>query len=202
MPVTYSGRNVTEGNTTHPSLIDLAVGMSRQPRWSGQSRRWFSVLDHTLFGDDLIRHEASAHVRLAWLLHDAHEALTGDVPTPFKGAELRSIQASLDRRIAAAFMPGGVPTWAQCREEVKRTDRRTLLAESTLVGPPDSSMMQVMLPLSDTDDDPVRREADRDILRRALGRGEYLGIPPVTYPSTPDQHAGVQEFLSRMMELL
>src|SRR4051812_13725749 len=97
MPLTYTGRAVKPGSTVHPSMIDIAVGISRQPRFAGQGKRWFSVLDHSLFVDEIVKRASSVPIlgdddevarkqwRLAVLLHDAHESMTGDVPTDFKG---------------------------------------------------------------------------------------------------------------------
>src|SRR5689334_18815131 len=113
MPLTLSGRRVALDTTEHPSLVDIAVALSRMPRFAGHTNRWFSVLDHTMFGYGIIMGEGRPGVgplfgpivQRAWLLHDAHEALTGDVPTDIKGDDLRRTQEELDRRIYAAFMP-------------------------------------------------------------------------------------------------
>jgi 5'-deoxynucleotidase YfbR-like HD superfamily hydrolase len=100
MPMTHSGVLVTPGNGVAPPLVDIALGLSRQPRFGGQTRRWWSVLDHSLFVADLAAREGRGlRVILALLLHDAHEALTGDIPTSLKKDDMRDVQASLDERI-------------------------------------------------------------------------------------------------------
>lgn len=59
-------------------LFDVARGLSRIARFSGQSRRAFSVAEHCL----LVAELAPAPLRLAALLHDAHEAYFGDWTVP------------------------------------------------------------------------------------------------------------------------
>lgn len=128
--LTQSDRLLTsEGG--HPSLTDIAVGLSRQPRFGGQTREWWSVLDHSLFCDELVKsQESTRELRLAVLLHDAHEALTGDVPTPFKTPDFRAVQDDLDRRICGAFFPGGYDRYAKLGTLVKNVDLRALRAEA------------------------------------------------------------------------
>lgn len=59
-------------------LGDLARGLSQLRRFGGQSRRGFSVGQHSLVVAEL----AHPAVRLAALLHDAHEAYLGDWTGP------------------------------------------------------------------------------------------------------------------------
>jgi hypothetical protein len=137
MPMTHSGVLVTPGNGVAPPLVDIALGLSRQPRFGGQTRRWWSVLDHSLFVADLAAREGRGlRVILALLLHDAHEALTGDIPTSLKTDDMRDVQASLDERIMREYFPGGAEAYLVLHGIVKAYDRRALLAEARLVGPP------------------------------------------------------------------
>ena len=60
--------------------------MGNISRWGGWVSSPWSVLDHTLAGAILMRHQrrTAAEIR-AWLLHDVEEtAFMGDVPTPHK----------------------------------------------------------------------------------------------------------------------
>lgn len=195
MPLTYTGRNVKPGNGVHPSLVDIAVGLSRQPRFAGQTRRWWSVLDHTLFGAALIRQDMAGYwaerLELAWLLHDAHEAITGDIPTPLKTDELRKTQELLDDAIYGAFHP----KWKHIADEqhwlageVKRTDRRTLAAEA-----------QVAAGFNDSAAFGWPNTSDVVLLEEML-QGPLLGKPPLEQ-NAPD-HPAVQEYINRMIELM
>lgn len=142
--LSHSGRFVPRDGTEVPSLRDIAVSLSRQPRFGGHTREPWTVLDHSLFTGELAKHVTDPdpdepffhrHLVLAALLHDAHEAITGDVPTHFKGEELRKTQTSLDIRLMDAFFPGG---WQQARKYdlfIPSLDHRALLAEALVVGP-------------------------------------------------------------------
>ena len=74
-----------------------------------------------------------APVRLHALLHDAHEAVTGDIPTPWKREGNREDQDRLDARIYAKL---DVPfPSAAFRQIVKECDRRALIVEADVLGP-------------------------------------------------------------------
>ena len=197
MPLTFTGRNV-DTVRGHPSLIDIAVGLHRMPRFAGQTQRWFSVLDHSLFVEHLAAGEEHSRViSIALLLHDAHECLTGDVPTPLKPRELTSIQQGLDIGIMEAFMPGGRRGYHDLHDLVKSYDRRAVSAEAWhLFGP---SLEGHLAAFHITDETMEQVMADNAELARLLGRG-ILGEPPGVF--NPDQHPTVQAFLNRILELL
>lgn len=138
MPLTHSGRLVNLDRSDAPTLEDIGLGLSRQPRFTGQTRVWFSVLDHSFFVHDMAGME-SPEVQLAVLLHDAHESLTGDVPTGFKTDDLRDLQKGfLDTLIAEAHFPGGYDAFTRTdvREAIAEYDARALVAEAIEIGPP------------------------------------------------------------------
>lgn len=64
------------------SLDDIARGLSRAPRYAGQTDKPYSVIQHSL----LVAHLVPAEHRLHALLHDAPEAYLCDVPSPAKEA--------------------------------------------------------------------------------------------------------------------
>lgn len=145
--LTLSGRLVLPTPSVHidggfevPTLRDIARGLGRMPRFAGQTRGWWSVLHHSLVVEYLARLHPLFHpakllrLRLWALLHDAHESATGDIPTPWKSAEMREVQHGFDDRlfahlgISAAFE-------TQIVAEGALLDRRALLAEAHEVGP-------------------------------------------------------------------
>lgn len=63
-------------------LDDIARGLARQARYTGQTVRPYSVAMHSLLVAELVPHEHRLHA----LLHDAPEAYTGDAPSPMKEA--------------------------------------------------------------------------------------------------------------------
>ena len=176
--MTYSGVLVRLDNDNAPTLLDIALGLSRQPRFAGQCRRWWSVLDHSLFAAEMAARDGqTSRTVLSVLLHDAHEALTGDTPTSLKTDAQREVQHALDLRIARDHFPGGAEAFARSGERIKEYDRRALLAEALVVGPPSLSTIsadEFILHFGG-----LPRKADCDLLRELLldslvGREEVI----------------------------
>lgn len=67
---------------------DISVGLSRAYRYAGQTRQPYSVAEHTIIGCELARAQFDKsfadRVCLGFLVHDAHEAFTGDITSPFQ----------------------------------------------------------------------------------------------------------------------
>jgi uncharacterized protein len=119
---TASGRRVdlARPEPIDIDLDDIALALSRIPRWAGHTSRDWSIADHSLFVLELLQTyyapNASKALRLAALLHDAREAYTGDHVRPLiaetrrrstslitADAVVEDIQVDLDRAIAARF---------------------------------------------------------------------------------------------------
>jgi hypothetical protein len=131
--ITYSGREVSPSRGV-PSIEDLALALSRQPRFGGMCRRHWTVVDHSLFAAMLAQRDGQQpEVQLALLLHDAHE-WTGDIPTHFKTKEQRSLQHRMDAAIQEAYFKDS--TEVVLESTTKHYDIRALLAEAMVVGPP------------------------------------------------------------------
>lgn len=132
------------GESGAPTIEDVVLGLSRAPRFGGHSRVPWTVLEHSLFVHRLAQApveqsapsaRVAAIVRLAALLHDAHECVTGDIPTPFKSASMKMFQRMLDRRIATALVPECPTLFHEFPAEVKLLDAVALPAEALVVGP-------------------------------------------------------------------
>jgi hypothetical protein len=133
--LTFSGRFVPSDEAGDiPSITDIGRSLARMPRFAGYCRRPWSVADHSLFCAELTSFRPEA--ALAYLLHDAHEAVTGDIPRPFKSKEMARIQRELDKEIAEEYHPGGRYSFDFEDYIVADADRRALLAEALIVGPP------------------------------------------------------------------
>jgi 5'-deoxynucleotidase YfbR-like HD superfamily hydrolase len=133
--ITWSGVEVTR-DAGVPHLQDIAVALSRMPRFSGMTVEPWSVLQHSLFVMRMAeRDRLSPEARIAALLHDAHESLTSDISTHFKTLGMKALQAQLDERIMAAYMPGGLQAYTALGEFVKALDKRALLAEAVVKHP-------------------------------------------------------------------
>lgn len=119
-----------------PSLLALAQGLARMPRYAGQNNgiEW-QVADHLVVCGRMAQTFIGWPDRLALhaLLHDAHEAMTGDIPVPFKTPDMSRLQAELDTRIYAEF--GLTPPTKVERNLIKVIDEEALLAEAFVVAP-------------------------------------------------------------------
>ena len=77
----------------------IAGPLSLLPRFLGHTTRPFSVAGHCLAPIPLILHAHGTTAALAYLLHDAHEAFTGDLPSPLKNYLRRaSVPPDVDPR--------------------------------------------------------------------------------------------------------
>lgn len=80
--LTNSGRHIDLPNP-NPEAIDIgdiALGLSRECRFSGQTRSFYSVAQHSVLASRIVPQEFA----LEALLHDATEAYLRDLPYPLK----------------------------------------------------------------------------------------------------------------------
>jgi hypothetical protein len=132
-------------------LCDIAISLERIPRFNAHTTiRTWSVAQHSLLVANLVAEVAIAlddepdpSLRLAALLHDAHEAYTGDITAPLKRAfeQLtgRSIVNDIAEPIQAAIhqrfsLPEELPSaW---RRAIHHADMLALAIESAaFMGP-------------------------------------------------------------------
>ena len=106
-------------------IAAIAHSLARICRFTGHGR-FYSVAEHSVHASRLVRLE---HARAA-LLHDAAEAVIGDVAAPLKA--LLPDYRALESRVAAAVLGQyGLP--ARLPAEVKAADLRMLAAEQVQV---------------------------------------------------------------------
>lgn len=120
------------------NLDDLASGLGRHARYTGQTVRPYTVAQHSLLVAALVEREHRLHA----LLHDAPEAYTGDAPSPLKAA-LRAHAQALGAPSSYDAIERGL--WeAICRrydispelpEAVVRADRLAMLIEAPVLQP-------------------------------------------------------------------
>lgn len=84
------------------TLYDIAFGLGRVCRFAGHTGRFYSVAEHCVHVARLV---PTAQARAA-LLHDASEAIIGDVSRPLKAMlpEYRAIERRLEEAIADRFL--------------------------------------------------------------------------------------------------
>jgi hypothetical protein len=130
------------------SLEDISFLLSRVPRFGGATSVPFSVAEHTIHCDDILLvvldrsemwcgcpivwgdYDVFDHLRQCLLLHDAHEAFTGDIITGLKNIVpgIREVQARLDVVIRAATGVGS-PS-ADLQRSIDLIDREAMMSEA------------------------------------------------------------------------
>lgn len=69
----------------HVQLEDIVYALSHLCRFNGHTSRFYSVAEHSLHVCDRVLEAGHpARAQLVALLHDAHEAYTGDIASPLK----------------------------------------------------------------------------------------------------------------------
>lgn len=88
-------------------LPDIAHALAQICRFGGHCKRHYSVAEHSLFVADILRSRGiSPAGQLAGLLHDAHEAYSGDMPTPIKhalGEPWREFESGVEKAVHVAL---------------------------------------------------------------------------------------------------
>lgn len=114
------------------TLADISHSLAQLVRFTGHARRPYSVAEHSLLVCEIVERTVTSdpHALLAALLHDAHEAYTGDLHSPGKaivGGAWRAFEDHLQERVRSAFAvhgPSGV--W---HEAIKMADLQALVTE-------------------------------------------------------------------------
>jgi hypothetical protein len=134
--ITHSGQKVFPREhrnfdpTGVPTLSDIAIGLSRQSRFGGQTVELYTVLAHSLVVAQLVElHGGTPEEIRSALLHDAPEAVMADVPTTWKTRERNVMEDELYAQIALHHdAPVEIP------EIVHEADLSALRAEAHLLG--------------------------------------------------------------------
>jgi 5'-deoxynucleotidase YfbR-like HD superfamily hydrolase len=123
---TYSGKIAFPGGA--PSLMDIAISLSREGRYVGQGMRFWPVALHTFVVCDML----PPYLKLHGLLHDSSECITGDVPKPVKTDAIEAFEVEV---LTAIYKSLGLtmPTEEE-HKLVKVEDRKALRGEVYTVG--------------------------------------------------------------------
>jgi hypothetical protein len=109
--LTHSGMRFDFG-APKPSMVrieDVAWHLALLNRFTGATRRPYSVAEHSLLVAEILERDAGVRDPLclrAALLHDAHEAYLGDISTPLKahmGAEFHACEGAIQRAVHQHF---------------------------------------------------------------------------------------------------
>lgn len=196
-----SGRrlNLLDPSPLDIELSDIALGLSRNTRWNGQTtgdHAW-SVAQHSVFVVEILRQSGggpagaapSPRLLLAALLHDASEYVTHDLITPLKAVVGDVFREVEDRLTCAINVRFGLPARLSPADK-KRIKQADLIAAATeavqLAGFTEREVRTVLgikaAPLADTRLTPLpSREAERLFLT-VFADLEQAGriIPPQT----------------------
>lgn len=121
-------------------IIDIAHGLSNLCRYSGQTRHFYSVAQHSV----LLAQCAPEELKLHALLHDAAEAYLVDIPRPIKPhlPKYREIENRVGHVIAELFKLGG-----KTPAEIKVLDDRIVADEmAQLFGKPGKAFVVPNMP--------------------------------------------------------
>lgn len=103
MPVIAVGRELIDldsMNLDRVSIEDIAHSLSNLCRWTGHTLTFYSVAEHSVRVCRRLRDIGSIYERQG-LMHDAHEAIVGDVASPVK-AVIGPVWDPFERRAKAA----------------------------------------------------------------------------------------------------
>ncbi len=165
----------------HIGLDQFARALSHENRFGGQTCRPYSVAEHLLLCDWLYREDCAvsygiypvnSRARLALLMHDAHEALVKDMPSPHKAQlpDYRALEDRVERAVWQRFRIDELMT--ESKNFVKHYDLRALNTERVYFGfEPDGDAdwpSLVNWPAADFDD------FYKDVMCRGFGQAEHL----------------------------
>jgi hypothetical protein len=188
--ITQSGVHIQTigGEAGTPTAMDIAVHFGRICRFGGAV--WYPLLPHSIFVGLMAYQRSGELMNLVWgFLHDAHEAVTADVPMPFKCDCLRREQIALDNRIINKFI-GHRITRADF-DLIKQCDKDACDIEAVAFGIPNYAHIAIAQRGAI-----YNNEQDRELLTRILNSGFYHNtIQPFSYGVT--QFATVLGFAER-----
>lgn len=135
--------------TANMVLADVAHSLAQINRFTGHARRPYCVAEHSLLVLDIVEHlfaPASVHLRLAALMHDAHEAYVGDMASPTKravGEAWYTLEHRIERTLRSAW---GLHTATyEHQHAIKQADLIALATERAQLLPPSPSLWQCLV---------------------------------------------------------
>lgn len=84
---TVGGTNVPAPQAFRTDMVnmpDIVRSLAMQVRWMGHLDTWYSIAEHSVLVSRIAEILQDRHAIVPALFHDAHEAYTGDCPSPHK----------------------------------------------------------------------------------------------------------------------
>ena len=187
---TYNGRQVfpLSPDPEQIDIHDIAHALANLCRFTGHTRRFYSVAQHSV----LVARECATEFQAWGLLHDAAEAYINDIARPIKertcietlSGAIRWID-EIEHGVAGAIARRFNLPWPmadECLAAVKHVDTRLLLTEKRDLMSAEPAEWTVTGEPFDWHIDPWSPErAEREFLRAALDLGivTMVGVPPM-----------------------
>lgn len=137
--VHIAGKLIDLNSPQSLSIEVVASTLARNCRFNGALRDdvpviWHSVADHCVLVSELLQcRDGDPNLAKLGLLHDAHEALIGDIPTPVKRwFRIEEQEKALEMRVLEYFGMGRHAT-AQAMARVKQADIEALRIEVNML---------------------------------------------------------------------
>lgn len=173
---TYTGLRFSYDEPGPFRLRDIAHSLAMTPRFRGHCTEFLSVAEHCVLVSYAMQDEGlGVDLQIAGLLHDAHEAYFGDVPSPMKWncPEVRTLEDRIQRAMREALTPT-IPD--DVYDLVKPFDLRALHAEAWAVLDPIPDW--ALAPGSDEPGHPYIRRWEWKIAEYVfVQRARDLGLP-------------------------
>lgn len=139
---TFLGNDAPLPDNDHkPHPIDVVMHLGRTKRFGGWGNPEWTVLHHSMLTALLWASYYDLGSMYHALLHDAHEAYTGDIPSPvkaFMGAtQVKMLEGDLDQRIRAMVGIFREPH-EDDQKRIKLVDQAALIIEAYYFGTPGS----------------------------------------------------------------
>ena len=149
---------------SHIDINDIAHALSNICRYTGHTRRFYSVAEHSVLTYRLAAFHWPNDLEVQWacLLHDATEAYIGDISTPLKQLlpNFNEIEKILAESIADEF---NIKTTRDIQRKVKQVDKEALATEAKVL-------------FSKVDD-----------WKALEGVNTYNHLLPLGFPNTPEE---------------
>lgn len=131
---TYTGERFRYANPGPFKIEDIAHSLSMTARFRGHSKGFYSVAQHSVHVAKLMEHDGFTPFEcLCGLLHDAHEAYIGDIPTPLKWAcpEITALEQGIADAMRRALLGAYDPDLFA--NKIKHYDDLVLHAEAAVL---------------------------------------------------------------------